>query len=371
MGIASIKIQNFKSIREADIELGKLNILIGANGAGKSNFIGFFKFLKNLYDENLRFYVSKNGRAENFLYFGSKKSKFLSGKVILNNNYKSEFYFKLEPDLSGNFIFSDDRFNLNNDDYKVEKWEDLRFVGHTNVSGSQESILKVRIEMLDNHYKDILTFFSTLRTFHFNDTSFEASVKKPANSIDYSFLREDGSNIAAFLYRLQESSFKSFKLIERVVQSVAPFFDKFILKPDEINNQQIFLGWLEKGSDKLFTAHNLSDGTLRFICLATLLLQPELPEIIIIDEPELGLHPFAISKLASMLKIAANTSQVIVSTQSVNLVNEFSADDIIVVDRKDEQSVFSRQSKEKLEHWLENYSLGELWEKNVLGGLPK
>ncbi len=371
MGIASIKIQNFKSIREADIELGKLNILIGANGAGKSNFIGFFKFLKNLYDENLSFYVRKNGGAEDFLYFGSKKSKFLSGEVILNNSFKSQFHFKLEPDINGNFIFSDDRFNLNNDNFKVDKWVDLRFVGHTSISGSTESILKARLGMLNNQYEDIKAFFSTIKPFHLNDTSFEARIKQPASSTDYSYLREDASNIAAFLYRLQEASPKNFKLIERVVQSVAPFLDKFILKPDEINNQQIFLRWLEKGSDKLFAAHNLSDGTLRFICLATLLLQPELPEIIIIDEPELGLHPFAISKLAGLLRIASHKSQLIVSTQSVNLVNEFSADDIIVVDRKDNQSVFTRQSEENLKHWLEDYSLGELWEKNVIGGRPK
>jgi len=369
MGIASIKIQNFKSIREADIELGKLNILIGANGAGKSNFIGFFKFLKNLYDENLSFYVRKNGGADDFLYFGSKTSYSLSGEVVFNNENRSICSFELVPDSKGDLIFGIDTFKL-----KEKTTSGLLSILKNNMftaSGQPESSLKSFLDKNKTTHQDIVNIFSSLRPFHFNDTSFEASAKKPANSIDYSFLREDGSNIAAFLYRLQESSFKNFKLIERVVQSVTPFFDKFLLKPDEINNQQIFLRWFEKGSDKLFTAHNLSDGTLRFICLATLLLQPELPEIIIIDEPELGLHPFAISKLASMLKIAANTSQVIVSTQSVNLVNEFSADDIIVVDRKDEQSVFSRQSKEKLEHWLENYSLGELWEKNVLGGLPK
>lgn len=362
MGIASIKIQNFKSIREADIELGKLNILIGANGAGKSNFIGFFKFLNKLFEQSLQLYINQNGRADDFLYFGLKKSGFLSGAITFSNNWKNQYKFTLIPDTSGNLIFEVEESNVTNPETLSPN------ILVINNLGSFESVIRRHDSFRNNHLRKNLI---SLKIFHFHDTGFDSKIKQPSSSTDYSYLREDASNLAAFLYRLQEASPESFKMIERVVQSVTPFFDKFILKPDEINNQQIFLYWLEKGSEKKFSAHNLSDGTLRFICLATLLLQPELPEIIIIDEPELGLHPFAISKLGSMLKIASNTSQVIVSTQSVNLVNEFSAEDIIVVDREDEQSVFMRQSNEKLAHWLENYSLGELWEKNVLGGLPK
>jgi predicted ATPase len=157
-------------------------------------------------------------------------------------------------------------------------------------------------------------------------------------------------------------------MIEYTISSVAPFFEKFDLSPDEKNPDVIFLNWLEKGSDEYFNAHQLSDGTLRFIALTTLLLQPDLPKTIILDEPELGLHPFAISKLAGMIKKASVYSQIIVATQSVNLVNEFTADDIIVANREDNQTVFKRQSEELLKTWLEEYSIGELWEKNIIGG---
>ena len=197
-------------------------------------------------------------------------------------------------------------------------------------------------------------------------------VKQPCNTYDYAFLQEDGGNLAAFLFRLQESSIQNFKMIEKVVQSIAPFFGTFYLQPDEINPQQIYLRWREKGFDQLFTAHNLSDGTLRMICLATLLLQPKPPRTIIIDEPELGLHPFAITKLAGLLQSVPESTQIIISTQSVNLVNEFSADDILVVQREDNhETVFKRQSEETLKVWLKDYSIGELWEKNILGGRPR
>jgi predicted ATPase len=137
-----------------------------------------------------------------------------------------------------------------------------------------------------------------------------------------------------------------------------------------LSKDNIEIEWTERESDVPMKAHQLSDGTIRFMCIAALLLQPDPPTTIIIDEPELGLHPYAITVLAGLLKSASKRVQVIVSTQSVPLVNEFEADDLIVVDREENQSVFRRPDPTALKDWLEEYSLGELWEKNVFGGRP-
>ncbi len=344
-----------------DIEIKPLNVLIGPNGAGKSNFINFFEFLNKLYDQQLQLYISKNGRADNFLYFGRKTSEFLSGVVTFDNDWRNQYQFKMVPDQSGNLIFA-------------EEWSNIHNLGSVdpdnkriNMSGSLESYLKT-----DDSYRTgyLRIFFESMKVFHFHDTSFTSKMKQPATTNDYAYLYEDGGNIASFLYRLQEGHEKHFRMIERVIKSIAPFFEKFYLKPDEINPQQIYLRWLEKGSDQIFSAHNFSDGTLRMICLTTLLMQPELPNTIIIDEPELGLHPFAINKLAAIIQSASVTSQIIVSTQSVNFVNEFKPEDIIIVERAEHQSVFKRLSSGELNEWLDEYSLGELWEKNLLGGRP-
>jgi predicted ATPase len=357
MGIQSIRIRNFKSIRDSGIvEFKPINVLIGANGAGKSNFISFFKFLNKLYKQELQFYVTQNGRAENFLYFGQKVSRFLSGTITFDSPPNNQYEFTLMPDLSGNLIFSDEWSNTLEGNLEIKNTR--RF----------ESELK-------NHdwfrSKFLRENIDSLKIFHFHDTSFNSRMKQPSGTQDYAFLQEDGGNLAAFLYKLQEVSPQTFSMIVRVVQSVAPFFDSFYLQPDEINSNQIYLRWREKGFEQLFSAHNLSDGTLRMICLATLLLQPNPPATIIIDEPELGLHPFAITKLAGLIQNVPGSTQVIISTQSVNLVDEFSAEDIIVVQRADDhETIFSRQSEETLEVWLKDYSLGELWEKNVLGGRP-
>jgi predicted ATPase len=183
-------------------------------------------------------------------------------------------------------------------------------------------------------------------------------------------LEANASNIAAFLYLLQEKHPNHFRRIEMTIRSIAPFFDRFNLAPSQLNPEQISLEWKERGSDLYMDAYSLSDGSLRFIALTALLMQPEPPKTIIIDEPELGLHPMAINKLAGLIKKASNHSQIIISTQSVGLVDNFDPHEIITVDRKEGQSVFAHLVDEKLQNWLDDFSLGELWNKNIIGGQP-
>jgi predicted ATPase len=208
------------------------------------------------------------------------------------------------------------------------------------------------------------------RVYHFHDTSASAMVKQTGDVGDNEALRPDASNLAAFLFLLRTKHPESYRRIVSTIRLVAPFFDDFRLRPSPFNEQKIQLEWSERSSDAYFNAHALSDGTLRFICLATLLLQPNLPSLILIDEPELGLHPYAIQVLAGLVRSASEKTQVILSTQSVSLVNQFAPEDLVVVDRNKGESVFRRLSPEDMKDWLEGYSLGELWEKNVFGGRP-
>jgi len=367
MPIDRIHIKNFKSIRDSgDIRIKPINILIGANGVGKSNFISFFKMLNNISKKRLSFYVADNGYENSLLYFGRKKSKSIEGSIVFKpegKNTNNRYDFKLVPKKQATgFYFErdEDGFNSFVNGYN-ESWsfEDLGGKGKEESGISENGMDRAGF---------LRDFFVSFNVFHFQDTSSSSPLKQPSKTLDYKYLKSDGSNLAAFLYKIKDMHPKHFKMIEYTISSVTPFFEKFDLEPDSKNPDVIFLNWLEKVSDEYFNAHHLSDGTLRFIALTTLLLQPVLPSTIILDEPELGLHPFAISKLAGMIKKAAVQSQIIIATQSVNLVNEFSADDIIVTNREDNQTVFKRQSEESLKTWLEDYSIGELWEKNVIGG---
>jgi predicted ATPase len=347
--IERIIIENFKSIRRCDLELKPINILVGANGAGKSNFISFFYLLKAI-SPYLPQIMHEPRIAEipiivdKILYFGRKRSSFMKGEVYFDGYVNGFTITSVENSpfsyIDKNYLFekSDEFFNKNLEDVSVQT---------------------------------IIENIQQFRIYHFHDTRSDSSLKTINALNDNRFLREKGENLAAFLYYLQQKHPQSFQRIENQIRSVAPFFDRFDLEPDRLNEKQIELRWLEKGSDAYFNAYDLSDGTLRFIALTTLLMQAELPKTIIIDEPELGLHPFAINKLAAMIKrAAAQGSQIIVSTQSVGLIDNFEPEDIITVDREDDQSVFRRLNSEDLKEWLDDYTLGELWNKNVIGARP-
>jgi predicted ATPase len=362
--IEKIIIENYKSIRKIDLDLKPINIFIGANGAGKSNFISFFEMIKKIFEESLQNYIADNGGIDNLLYFGRKRSEYIKGLIDFDNT--NAYYFTLKPSQNNRAYFEreGDYFNLR---YKKDKIYQSTWNNRLWGTGDEESNV---IKSEDFRAKYIKHDLNSFKVYHFHDTSKNAKIKQPCSINDNSELKEDGGNISAFLFLLREKNPKVFKLIEGILKSSAPFFDKFDLKPDRINEQYIQLEWKERGSDMYLNAHNFSDGTLRMISLITLLLQPIPPKTIIIDEPELGLHPAAINILSGLIKKASDQSQIIISTQSVNLIDNFLPEDIITVDRADNQSVFNRLKYEDLKNWLDEYSISDIWNKNLIGGRP-
>lgn len=362
--IEKIVIHNFKSIREARIDLGEINILIGENGAGKSNFISFFELLKALYDQRLKSYMLENGGIGSQLYRGMKHSNYIGGIIDYNN--ANAFCFELKPRQGGEtgyISFTADFLNVRSDNKKeYGKWDKTyldKDVEESNIS-----------ELNTSKAEYIRNLLQSFIVYHFHDTGKTSSMRQACCIDDNSYLRHDASNLPAVLYRLKETDSKAFALIENTVKTVAPYFKRFKLSPMVIDSSKIKLEWEEKDSDMYLDAYSLSDGTLRFIALTTLLLQTKLPNTIIIDEPELGLHPAAMTKLSAMIKMASRKSQIIIATQSVELINNFSIGDLIVVGRSNDQSTFNRLNEEDYNLWLDSYSVGELWDKNVLGGRP-
>lgn len=354
--LSKLVLTGYKSIAQCDLVLGSLNVLIGANGAGKSNFIGFFRLINRLLDEQLQLHVSDAGGPDALLHYGRKKTEVLKADLFFGDNgYK----FRLKPTQDNRMVFA----------YEALWWNvhgDWRPASGHFESYAEEQKRRTQI------YQHVVPAMRSWRVYHFHDTSRSALVKQFHGINDNEYLRDDARNLAAFLYRLKHHHEAHYKRIVKSIQMVAPFFGDFHLRPAVDNKETIQLEWTEAGQDVPFSASALSDGTLRFICLATVLLQPEefMPATILIDEPELGLHPFAIAVLGGMMKATAQQHQLIVSTQSVELVNEFDAEDLIVVDKQGGASTFKRPDTVALNEWLSEYSLGELWKKNILGGRP-
>lgn len=355
--LSRLVLKGYKSIAECELSLGAVNVLIGANGAGKSNFIGFFKLMGRLLDEQLQVYVGDAGGPDAVLHFGRKRTEFLDAELYFGNN---GYRFKLKATQDNRLMFAHEAL-----------WWNMQGESHA-ASGHFETRFKN-----GRGYNWVWVYtvpaMRSWRVYHFHDTSTSALVKQVHGVGDTEYLREDARNLAAFLKQLKDQYPDHYRRIVKSIQLVAPFFGDFLFRPYLGNAEKIQLEWTEAGQDVPFTASALSDGTLRFICLATVLLQPEnfMPATILIDEPELGLHPFAITMLGAMMKSTAQQHQIIVSTQSVELVNEFDAEDLIVVDKKGGASTFTRPSTESLGEWLQDYTLGELWKKNILGGRPQ
>jgi predicted ATPase len=362
MQLESLTLRGFKSIRELNgFHLRKLNVLIGANGVGKTNFISFFKLLNELVERRLQHYVAKQGGSDTLLYNGAKVTKRIEAELLFGRN---GYRVSLEPGVDGSLFFAK---------------EEMHFAGFiypypSNVglgTGHKESKLPQNEDITQGSIASfVVPTVQSWRVYHFHDTSETAGVKRPGDVNDNKFLRPDASNLAAFLRLMRQTHVEYYKRIRDTIRLVAPFFDDFGLEPMPEFPDSIRLEWKQKNSDFPFRAHHLSDGTLRFMCLATLLLQPNPPATVLIDEPELGLHPYAISTLASLVQMAATRTQVVLSTQSVTLVDEFEPEDLVVVDRKDNQSVFKRLDSAQVQDWLKEYSLSQLWNKNVLGGRP-
>lgn len=377
--------RGFKSIGAmglAHLSLSDLNILIGANGAGKSNFLGLFRLLNQISQGNLQDYVTKSGGPDALIRFGRKRTEFIEVELgfaddriyscVLSPTEDDRLFFSDEragqPENHQSSAISGDLLRLSETYYQRSPTGDWRqSSGH----GHIESML------LDEAHADATAIVKPIRdhmrswkVYHFNDTSEDAPVRGTCKVDDNRSLRSNGANVAALLLLLKEKHPAHYAHIINSVQMVFPFFGEFTLAPLERNPDTIKLEWLEKGSDAYLDASAFSDGTLRFICLSTLLLQPNLPSVILVDEPELGLHPYAIKILAELLRGAATKTQVIVSTQSVTLVNQFEPDDLIVVERTGEESAFRRIGRADIETWLDDYGMGDLWEKNIIGGRP-
>jgi len=354
--LSRIVLRGFKSIRECDLELIDLNVLIGPNGAGKSNFVGFFRLIQQILEKKLQLYVSKQGGPDSLLHFGRKKTESFDAELFFGNNgYK----FTLEATLDNRMMFAYEGFwwNIRKD------WEIGAGHFETKVDSQRG---KTRI------YDYTVPPMKSWRLYHFHDTGDSSLIKQRHSIDDNLYLRPDARNIAAFLFMLKNSYPRHYERIVKTIRLMAPFFGDFLLRPQPDNKEQIELEWTEKGEDLPFKAHILSDGTLRFICLATVLMQPEelQPETILIDEPELGLHPFAIRLLGAMLRSTSKKRQLIVSTQSTELLNEFLPENVIVASREGGQTCLRRLDTEELREWLDEYSLGELWNKNLIGGRP-
>ena len=373
--IESLHVEGFRTLADFKIDdLPCATMLIGANGSGKSNLLRFVEMLATtINDYRLNNFVQRHGGAGDQLFGSNKTSKRIRAQIGVRTEWgQSDYRFALAYSQPDRFIFDYEAYRFTQDGCDAKRpWQEIGN-GHTEAkiieaaqsAGSGGGNIRTA--------KALARLFRRCEVYQFHDTSFYSPFKTTCDPTENAYLRSDGSNLAAVLLRLERENPRRFKSICSFIQRIVPNFDRFQIEED---NTPFLLQWRVKGMDKTIGAHLTSDGSLRFFALATLLnLPPEmLPDVLLLDEPELGLHPAAVVLVGHMIKVAARERQVIVATQSPQLVDVFGLDEIFVLELENGRTGFHRYDKGKYfewlkEHWLDEYSTGELWEKNLIGG---
>lgn len=366
MRLRELEIQGYKSIpfqHPLKLEFGDINILLGANGAGKSNIISFFKMLGYMMSGSLQKHIAKEGSNQQFLYYGSKKTPAMCASLCFKDDSDCDIYsFSLTSAVPNRLIISSEEIELKQS--VQEKPTKLQLNSDFNESALIDSTQKTE--------QFIRTLLRGCKVYQFSDSSNESALRQASTAESAHYLQSEGNNLASFLLFLKNNYPESFKRITQYVRMVVPQFNEFYL---EAESGYVSLRWTDtSANDYVFTANQFSDGSIRFIALATLLLQPEetMPFVIIIDEPELGLHPFAIRQLNNMIKDASLHAQIILATQSPDILNGFSANDVTIIERDPDidGTIGRKLSEADYKHWLDEYTLSELWDKNVIGGRP-
>lgn len=366
--LKQIEIRGYRSIKEATLDLSSLNVLIGANGAGKSNFISFFKMLNEMMAGRLQAFIGTAGRAQAVLYFGPKATPQLEAKLeFQTDNGTDTYYMRLFHAAGDTLVFAEETLS-----FQPTPWTGPSRRPVALGAGHQETRIADKAAEGEPIAKVFRHLLNQCRVYHFHDTSSSARSRQSSYLNDNRWLMPDAGNLAAMLYAYRQGKEMVYYRIVSAIRKIMPEFHDFDLEPDRLNQNRILLNWRKRGWDYLFGPDQISDGTLRAISLCALLLQPEddLPDVIILDEPELGLHPHALEIVAGLIRAASVRTQVIVATQSQSFLNFFEPSEIVAVECRNGETRFQRLVATQLEDWLQDYSIGELWQRNVLGAGP-
>ena len=372
--IESVRIRGFRSL--ADVELSSLqnaNVLIGANGSGKSNFVRFFEMLSwMLRSRRLGEFVERHGGADDQLYGGSSVTPRMEGELALRGGTgRHDYRFTLSCAHPDRFIFTEEAYRFSAEHHGTDvPWQYVPGSGHCEAGIVDVAQAPPSSGVDPTTARAIVDLLRRCAAHQFHDTSVTSNIRKRWDADDNNYLRADGENLAAVLHRLEHEDVQRFDMICRQIRRALPVFDRFRI--DE-SYGKVSLRWKATGTDRTLGAHLASDGTLRFFALVTLLNLPlgMLPNVVLLDAPELGLHPAAIALVGGMIKSLAVDRQVIVATQSPLLVDAFDIEEVVVLDLEDGRTTFRRPDAEGYRRWLdEGWMPGEIWQKNLIGGRP-
>lgn len=379
MGLTKIHAEGFRSLRSVDLELGPVTVLIGANGSGKSNLLTLLQMVPLMRTQSLQRFVEERGRASSFLHYGPTVSSQMSVSLDFEERSRTRYSATLGYTAQDTFVFLREACETLGAGTASSSAVELG-------SGHRESRLEGSASPCVQEVREAIARMSF---FHFHDTSLTSLLRAPSRAEDARYLRSNGSNLASYLLALRTSATSSdkaaYERIHHLLRQVAPFVKELaptllgrsgmpaeaVHESGDVAGLKVRLDWIDE-RDGIFGPHQLSDGTLRALALVTALSQPHdrLPGFLSIDEPELGLHPSALHLLVELVRSISHRSQVLLATQSPALLDHFEPEEVVVAELEQGGSCFRRLDRKELQAWLQEYSLSEIYDKNIIGGRP-
>lgn len=386
--IKSIKFKNFFSFQRQKINLQGLNVFVGINGVGKSNFIKSLQVLKAVIVENalpdliinqwggvdaIHFLGRKGGpieieyeldpvvlsqygyRFQEAVYYNIRFSKVASSEnyVISERFFTQTGFFYMEMERGNGFV----REGVSNQMEKVQYTLDR----------ANESVLTQLVDK--NSYIQIYALREAIKDiaiYNYFDTTITSPIRKPAPATSSIRLFSDGSNLPKLLNNIKINHKSSIQRIRESLNSINPNFVDFDFNPMGSGLEMLLE---EKGLEKSVHVTHISDGTLRYLCLLSILHNPNRGKLICIDEPEVGLHPDMVTELMSAIQETAEDTQYIISTHSELLLNQLPVENVIVFEKDENNATIVNEFTDTaFVEWASQYSTGRLWRNGDLGG---
>jgi len=363
--IETLTIEGYRSIGAMiGMKFGPLSIVVGANGAGKSNLVSFLRLLQELGHGRLQMLISKMGSADPLFHQGIANTKQIKCD-LRSENFR--YTLRLQSTDAESLVIRSERIGepADKQSFVVSDFDSESRLSPAKQSRplSPDETPSFSSELID----DVRKLLRGIRVHHFHDTDASAAMRRSCGIDQTERLHHDGSNLAAVLYDLRTNHPKRFDTILRSLKRIAPFVQDINFSHDKGGvEDRIRIIWTQVGSEYRFNAQHFSDGTIRFLCILVAIFQAKPPGMLVIDEPELGLHPEAVALLAGLLNSASHRMQLVVTTQSPMLLSQFTPDDVITVDQRNGCSDFRRLDGKRLTKWLKDYSLGEIWQKGLM-----
>ncbi|MBG1269166.1 AAA family ATPase [Nostoc sp. WHI] len=380
----SIKIEGYRRLYDVQINMRPLTVMIGANGVGKTSLLEIFLLLAASAKGQLEPKISDLSGLNEIMTRDLANSLAISLSMNVADHAPLDYYLKVATKgLSGlSYEIALETLTQQNNPNATSAFKhiDSRGLDVKYFSSEEQKLLRpnwdhnpleTSLAQVPKMYQEPETLRKRLASCTFYgalNVASKSPVRLPQSMRPVTLPGSNGEDLVSCLYYLRETGSERFEIIEDTLTAAFPDFERLSFPP--VAAGTLAMTWKDKNFSKPLYTHELSEGTLRFLWLVTLLQSPDLTAVTLIDEPEVSLHPELLQLLADLMREASQRTQLIVSTHSDRLIRFLKPKEVLVCDVEDGLTTMNWGDSFDLEKWLVDYSLDQIWAMNLIGGRP-